>query len=227
MFRNLSVRSRLVLCFSLQTVLSLAGLFYEHRITEAQMNALGKLNRDFLEHSVNVQGALFRIQSLPAEQILALLQGSIVMYSDPEALPSAFIRLKAIRDEFTDATEALKFAIHSTKVTNALEATLDYSQRFNEALDKAARLLEKGEKQEATDVLMNRCSQLQASFVASVANLQSACAGEQAEKMEETQILDSKRVLVERRSLFWIVTGIVGAGLGFVFLIRHAVWARG
>jgi len=191
------------------------------------MNALGKLNRDFLEHSVNVQGALFRIQSLPAEQILALLQGSIVMYSDPEALPSAFIRLKAIRDEFTDATEALKFAIHSAKVTSALEATLDYSQRFNEALDKAARLLEKGEKQEATDVLMNRCSQLQASFVASVANLQSACAGEQAEKMEETQILDSKRVLVERRSLFWIVTGIVGAGLGFVFLLRHAVWDRG
>jgi len=191
------------------------------------MNALGKLNRDFLEHSVNVQGALFRIQSLPAEQILALLQGSIVMYSDPEALPSAFIRLKAIRDEFADATEALKFAIHSAKVTSALEATLDYSQRFNEALDKAARLLEKGEKQEATDVLTNRCSQLQASFVASVATLQSACAGEQSEKMEETQILDSKRVLVERRSLFWIVTGIVGAGLGFVFLIRHAVWARG
>jgi len=191
------------------------------------MDVLEKLNRDFLEHSVNVQGALFRIQSLPAEQILALLQGSIVMYSDPEALPSAFIRLKAIRDEFTDATEALKFAIHSAKVTSALEATLDYSQRFNEALDKAARLLEKGEKQEATDVLMNRCSQLQASFVASVATLQSACAGEQSEKMEETQILDSKRVLVERRSLFWIVTGIVGAGLGFVFLIRHAVWARG
>lgn len=227
MFKNLSVRSRLVLCFSIQTVLSLAGLFYEHRITEAQMNALGRLNRDFLEHSVNVQGALFRIQSLPAEQILALLQGSIVMYSDPEALPSAFIRLKAIRDEFTDAIEALKFAIHSAKVTDALEATLDYSQRFNEALDKAARLLEKGEKQEATDVLMNRGSQLQASFVASVANLQSACAGEQSEKMEETQILDSKRVLVERRSLFWIVTGIVGAGLGFIFLIRHAVWARG
>jgi hypothetical protein len=191
------------------------------------MDVLEKLNRDFLEHSVNVQGALFRIQSLPAEQILALLQGSIVMYSDPEALPSAFIRLKAIRDEFTDATEALKFAIHSAKVTSALEATLDYSQRFNEALDKAARLLEKGEKQEATDVLMNRCSQLQASFVASVATLQFACAGEQSEKMEETQILDSKRVLVERRSLFWIVTGIVGAGLGFVFLIRHAVWARG
>jgi len=223
MFRNLSVRVRLVLCFSLQTVLSLTGLFYQHRITGAQMDVLEKLNRDFLEHSVNVQGALFRIQSLPAEQILSLLQGSIVMYSDSEALPSALIRLKAIRDEFTDAIEALKFAIHGAKVTYALEGTLDSSQRFNEALDKAARLLEKGEKQEATDVLMNRCSQLQTSFVASVANLQFACAGEQAEKMEETQLFNSKRVLAERQSLFWIVTGIVGAGLGFISFIRRPV----
>ena len=223
MLSSLTVRSRLVLCFCLQTVLSLAGLFYEHNITETQMNVLGKLNRDFLEHSVNVQGALFRIQSTPAEQILALLQGSVIMYSDPKALPNAFTRLKAIRDEFTDSIESLKFAIHGAPVMAALEGTLDYSQRFNEALDKAVHLLEKGQKQEATDVLMNRCSQLQTSFVASVASLQSACAGEQSDKIAETQTLDAERFLSERRSLFWIVTGIVGAGLAFIFFISRPV----
>jgi hypothetical protein len=223
MLRSPNFRSRLVLCFALQTILSLAGLFYEHGITEVQMNVLGKLNRDFLEHSVNVQGALFRIQALPAEQILALLQGSIVMYADPEALPSAFTRLKAIRDEFTDSIESLKLAIHSVPVMSALEGTLDYSQRFNEALDKAANLLEKGQKQEATEVLMNRCSQLQASFVASVASLQSACAGEQSDKIKETQTLDAERFASDRRSLFWIVTGILGAGLGFIFFISRPI----
>jgi len=214
-------RTRLVLCFSIQTILSLAGLFYEHRLTEVQMNVLSKLNRDFLEHSVNVQGALFRVQSLPAEQILALLQGSTVMYADPEALTSALNRVKVIRDEFTEAVESLKFAIHAAKVTNAINGTLDYSQRFNEALDKASALLEGGQKQEATEVIMNRCTQLQSALMSNVATLQSACAEEQSDKIKETITLDSQRIAKQRRSFLLIVAGVLGAGLSFIFFVRR------
>jgi len=221
MLKNFSTRKRLILCFALQTLLSLCGLFYSHEMTESEIRILGKLTRDMLEHSVNVEGALFRIQALPAEQTLELIQGSIVMYSDPEALQQAVQKVLTSREELDDALEIVKIAIHGERVTEAIKETTDSAKHFNDAIDKATALLLKGQKLEGVDVLMNRCTQLGSSLVASVAKLQNACTGEQSDKLDETRQLDAQRIAQERKTLLWLVVSGLGAGLGFILSIRR------
>ncbi len=199
----------------------MGGLFYSHEITESQINVLGKLTRDMLEHSVNVESALFRIQALPAEQTLELIQASILLYSDPETLQTAVQRVIVSREDLEESLGSVRIAINSQRVTAALQETADSARRFNEAIDKAIALIKNGQKTEAMDVLMNRCTQLETALGANVAKLQHACAGEQANKSDETRLLDAQRIARERRTLLWLVLGGLGAGLGFILSIRR------
>ena len=84
--RQYYVRKRVVVFFLLQTMLCLCGLIFSHIVSEGQIEQLGNLTRNVLEHSVNVETALFKIQSLPSDQVLELFQGTSVMYSEPDAI---------------------------------------------------------------------------------------------------------------------------------------------
>ncbi|MEI6871249.1 MAG: hypothetical protein WCL08_03110 [Verrucomicrobiota bacterium] len=190
-------------------------------MTESQIHVLGKLTRDLIEHSVTVESALFRIQALPAEQTLELIQASILLYSDPETLEKAVQRVSVSRADLEESLESVKIAIHGQRVSEALQETAESAERFNEAIEKAILLLKNGQKPEAMDVLMNRCTQLETALVGNVAKLQNACTAEQSNKRDETRLLDAQRIASERRTLLWLVLGGLGAGLGFILSIRR------
>ena len=215
MLKTLSIRRRLILCFALQTLLSLGGLLFSHRISESQVHVLGKISRDLLEHSVHLEGALFKIQSLPAEQTLNMIQSASVMYSEPEILQKAVEKMFASRAELDESIESVDVAIRDGLVVESLQETKEAVQRFNEAMDKATALLLKGQKSEGVDVLMNRCVQLSAA----ASKLASACTGAQSNKLEETRLIDAQRIASERRTLFWLIVGSLVAGLGFILAI--------
>ncbi len=159
-FKSPSINRRLLLYFAFQTTFSLGVLFYGHSRTESQIRVLGKLTQDVLEHSVHIGEAFFKIQALPVGQILELVQGSIVMYSDPEALQKGVQKVITKRAEIDESLESLRASIHSEILTEAIQATIESSNRFNDAIDKSASLLLNGQKTEGDDVLMNRCTLL-------------------------------------------------------------------
>ena len=222
MLKQSSTINRTLLYFAVQILLNVGGLFYCHTITESQIRVLGKLTRDILEHSVNVETALFRIQALPAEQTLELVQGASLMYSDPEAVIKSVQKVLASRNELNDSLESVETAIHDPNVLESVRETKDAVGRFNDAIDKSTALLLKGQKAEGMDVLMNRCTQLETSLVTSVAKLQSACTGAQSNKLDETRFLDSQRIASERKTLLWLLAGDLVVGLGFILSISQA-----
>jgi len=201
-------------------------MFYSHESTESQIRVLGKLTRDMLEHSVNVESALFRIQAIPSEEALELMQASALTYSDPEAVPRSVQKVNLKRDELQYSLEVIKIAIRSQSVSAAMQETEDWTKRFNEAIDKASDLLMKGQKNEGIDVLVNRCTQLETALVASVARLQKACTDEQSNKIEETRLLDAQRIASERKTLFWLILGGLGTGWGFILSMRRPLHAH-
>jgi len=213
------MRRRLILCFSLQTLLGLGSLFYSHRITESQIYVLGKLTRDILEHSVNVESALFRIQALPAEQTLSLIQGASLMYSEPDILEKSVQKVLDSRNELSEALESVEIAIHGDRVSESIQEAKEAVRRFNEAIDKATDLLVKGQKPEGMEVLMNRCTQLETGLVAAVSNLENACTAAQSKKLDETRMLDDQRIATQRKTLLWLVAGILAAGVGFILAL--------
>jgi hypothetical protein len=221
MLRRISTRRRLILCFALQTLLAVGGLLYMHRIAESQIHVLGRLTRDVLEHSVNIESALFRIQAVPAEQTLELIQASILLYSDPGALERAVKKVSEGREELQNSLESVKISIRRETVMEAVQLAEDSARRFYEGIDKAADLLQKGQKTEGLDVLMNRCTQLETALVASVSKLEFVCTGEQSKKLEEIRGLEEVRISSERRVIMGLILGSLIAGFCFILSIRR------
>ncbi len=223
MLKKLLVRRRLVLLFTLQTLISLGSLFYGNRIGESQIDVLGKLTRNMMEHSVNVEGALFRIQALPAEQTLDLSQAASVMYSDPSVLEESVRKVQESRADLNEMLDSLETALHDRSVSESTSEVRESVQRFNESIDKSTALLLKGQRPEGTEVLMNRCAQLGRALMEAVSKLESACTGAQSRKMDETRMLDDQRIASQRRMLLWLAASCFAAGAGFILAIERSV----
>jgi hypothetical protein len=203
-------------------MLCLCGLIYSHIVSEGQIEQLGNLTRNVLEHSVNVETALFKIQSLPGDQTLELIQGTSLMYSEPDAIEKSVKEVLLDRGELVDLLENVAFSFRDGSLSENLEKVREALGRFNEAVDKSTGLLLKGQRAEGMDVLMNRCIHLESGVVSAVGKLQSACISLQSAKLEETRKLDSERIARQRRILVWLIAGVLAAGISFVITI----WTR-
>jgi len=219
MTRQLSTRGRLILCFSLQTLLSLGGLVHSYKLTESKIQVQVKVTRDILESSEKEDSALFRVQALSAEQKVDLIQGISLMYADPDALQKSVHKMLASRYELSDLIEKVEVATHDGRVLETLQETKEAVRRFDESTDKSAALLLKGQKSEGLDVLMNRCTQMESALAASVAKIRNACAIVQANKLDEIRVPDDQRIASERKTLLWLLAGSLVVGLGFILSI--------
>jgi len=200
-------------------MLCLCGLIFSHIVSEGQIEQLGNLTRNVLEHSVNVETALFKIQSLPSDQVLELFQGTSVMYSEPDAIEKSVNKVLLNRGELVDLLENVAFSFRDLSLPENLEEVREALQRFNEAVDKSTALLLKGKRAEGMDVLMNRCIHLESGLMSAVGKLQSACISLQSGKLEETRKFDAERIARQRRILIWLIAGILAAGISFVITI--------
>ena len=201
-------------------MLCLCGLIYSHIVSEGQIEQLGNLTRNVLEHSVNVETALFKIQSLPGDQTLELIQGTSLMYSEPDAIEKSVKEVLLGRGELVDLLENVAFSFRDGSLSENLEKVREALGRFNEAVDKSTGLLLKGQRAEGMDVLMNRCIHLESGLMSAVGKLQGACISLQSGKLEETRKLDAERIARQRRILIWLIAGVLAAGISFLVTIR-------
>jgi hypothetical protein len=172
-----------------------------------------------MEYSEKVEGSLFRIQALPAEQTLELIQGAALMYSDPDKLGESVHKVLASRYELNDSIECIETATHDGGILDSVQEIRVAVRRFDEAIDKSATLLLKGQKPEGMEVLMNRCTQLETALAASVARLRNVCTIVQSHKLDDIRMLDDQRIATDRKVLFWLLAGSLVVGLGFALFL--------